>query len=90
MRPDPYASPWRELIGALVLVLTLVLSHFFPWGFAPPVQAAAQPAQQPTTTESQVQPHVDTPRAKGARDGLQTLQLDIDTRTPRRGGAGLL
>ena len=82
--------PWRELIGAVCIVATLILSHFFPWGFAPePERPIAQPVPQEPTAEA-VAPYMDTPRAKGARPGVQNLQLRIDTSARRTDRGGLI
>lgn len=84
-------SPWLELLGALLLLLaTLGASWLKPMGFAPAyMDAPPKRLQQESADDAAVIGH-EGPRAKGARDGLQTLQLEIDTSTRRTDRAGLL
>lgn len=72
-------SPWRELLGGLVLLLaTLAVSRWFPAGFAPTYAQPSQPVMQAPAGGAAVNAS-SQPRAKGAREGGQNLQLPIDT-----------
>lgn len=88
MKRPPF--PWRELLGAVLLLLaTFGASWLKPMGFATDYGPVTESVQQEPTAEA-VAPYLDTPRAKGAREGVQTLQLQIDTSARRTDRAGLL
>lgn len=83
-------SPWLEVLGAVLLLLaTLFASWLKPMGVAPDYGPVTESVLQEPTVEA-VQPYRDTPRAKGAREGVQNLQLLIDTSARRTDRAGLL
>lgn len=75
--------PWRELIGGLCLVATLLLSRYFPMGFAPAYEAHRTPERQQPAASSAIAAAAASPRAKGARLGEEPI--DTSRRADRAG-----
>ncbi len=59
-------SPWREIVGGIVLLLTLAVSHWFPMGFAPSYMDA--PAKKRAEGIQTLQ--LNQPAASASKTGL--------------------